>query len=176
MVKTYNDALEWAAQWIEDTLKAGPETHERTVEFGTNMAMTLRAAKGDRADLPRATADDGALQDLFDLFERDAQGRWCFKSLSADASKLDRIMDRLAAPRATEGELTVEAVLVELRELFPDASFISAKTHAIYQRHWTHQPQATIQIEDNWFRYATLDEAVEKVRAWTKSRAEREGE
>jgi DNA-directed RNA polymerase subunit RPC12/RpoP len=45
MAKTYNDALEWAAKWIEDTLKAGPERDQRTIEFGTNMAMTLRAAR-----------------------------------------------------------------------------------------------------------------------------------
>lgn len=45
MAETYNDALEWAAKWIEDTLRAGPETDERTIEFGTNMAMTLRAAR-----------------------------------------------------------------------------------------------------------------------------------
>jgi hypothetical protein len=57
MTQTYNHALEWAAKWIEDTLKAGPETDERTIEFGTNMAMTLRAAKLSDADLPRATAD-----------------------------------------------------------------------------------------------------------------------
>jgi len=50
MTKTYNDALEWAAQWIEDTLRNGPETNERTIEFGTNMAMTLRAAKVSDAD------------------------------------------------------------------------------------------------------------------------------
>jgi hypothetical protein len=61
-----------------------------------------------RVDLPRAAADDDALQDLFNLFERDSQGRWCFKSLSADASKLDKIMDRLATPRVETG-LTVEA-------------------------------------------------------------------
>ena len=45
MTKTYNDALDWAAQWIEDTLRNGPETNERAIEFGENMAMTLRAAK-----------------------------------------------------------------------------------------------------------------------------------
>lgn len=50
MTKTYNDALEWAAKWIEDTLRAGPETDERTIEFGTNMAMTLRAARVQPVD------------------------------------------------------------------------------------------------------------------------------
>lgn len=43
-MKTYNDGLEWAAKWIENTLSFG-ETNERTIEFGKNMAMTIRAAK-----------------------------------------------------------------------------------------------------------------------------------
>lgn len=36
-------SLTWAARWIEDSLKG--ETNERVIEFGKNMAMTLRAAK-----------------------------------------------------------------------------------------------------------------------------------
>ena len=36
------DTLEWAARWIEDSLKG--ETDERVIEFGRNMAMSLRAA------------------------------------------------------------------------------------------------------------------------------------
>lgn len=35
--------LQWAAQWILDTLKG--ETDERVIEFAKNMAMTLRAAR-----------------------------------------------------------------------------------------------------------------------------------
>lgn len=38
----HNDTIEWAARWIEDSLKG--ETSERVVEFGKNMAMTFRAA------------------------------------------------------------------------------------------------------------------------------------
>lgn len=34
--------LEWAAQWIEGSLKG--ETNERVIQFGKNMAMTFRAA------------------------------------------------------------------------------------------------------------------------------------
>jgi hypothetical protein len=34
--------LEWAAQWIEDSLKG--ESNERVIQFGKNIAMTLRAA------------------------------------------------------------------------------------------------------------------------------------
>lgn len=37
-----SDTLEWAAQWIQDSLKG--ETNERVIQFGNNMAMTLRAA------------------------------------------------------------------------------------------------------------------------------------
>lgn len=35
-------SLTWAARWIEDSLTG--ETNERVIEFGKNMAMTLRAA------------------------------------------------------------------------------------------------------------------------------------
>lgn len=38
-----NDTLEWAAQWIEGSLKG--EEDQRVREFGRNMATTLRAAK-----------------------------------------------------------------------------------------------------------------------------------
>lgn len=47
---TDKDTLEWAAQWIEDSVKG--ETNGRVIEFGKNMAMTLRAA----ATPPTATA------------------------------------------------------------------------------------------------------------------------
>ena len=50
-VKTYadgystghSDALEWAANWIENSAKANG--HPAAVEFAKNMAMTFRAAK-----------------------------------------------------------------------------------------------------------------------------------
>jgi hypothetical protein len=101
MVKTYNDALEWAAKWIEDTLRAGPETHVRTIEFGTNMAMTLRAAKLSGADLLRATA--------FRPMCDDPECSVCKRMAELHAEN---------APRAT-GETTVEEGLAELREMFP---------------------------------------------------------
>lgn len=37
-----NNTLEWAAQWIEGSLKG--ETDQRVIEFGKNIAMTLRAS------------------------------------------------------------------------------------------------------------------------------------
>jgi hypothetical protein len=39
----WNEALEWTAAWIENTLLG--ESNERAIEFGRNMAMSLRAAK-----------------------------------------------------------------------------------------------------------------------------------
>ena len=39
----WNEAVEWAAVWIENSLPG--ESNERTIEFGRNMAMSLRAAK-----------------------------------------------------------------------------------------------------------------------------------
>jgi hypothetical protein len=101
MVKTYNDALEWAAKWIEDTLRAGPETDGRTIEFGTDMAMTLRAAKLSDADLPRATA--------FRPMCDDPECSVCKRMAELHAEN---------APSVT-GETTVETALAELREMFP---------------------------------------------------------
>lgn len=43
MLNPDNATLEWCAKWIEDALRA--ETNERTIEFGKNMAMTIRAVK-----------------------------------------------------------------------------------------------------------------------------------
>lgn len=42
MAELDRPTLEWAAQWITGSLKG--ETNERTLEFGSNMAMTIRAA------------------------------------------------------------------------------------------------------------------------------------
>jgi hypothetical protein len=39
--KSTTPQLEWAAQWIIDSLKG--ETNERVIEFGKNIAMTFRA-------------------------------------------------------------------------------------------------------------------------------------
>lgn len=112
MAETYNDALEWAAKWIEDTLRNGPETNERTIEFGTNMAMTLRAAKLSDVDLPCTTAvDDAAI----------SQALRPIRGCATDDQYVDvfeRVSALLAAPRAT-GETTVELALAELREMFP---------------------------------------------------------
>jgi hypothetical protein len=41
--KIINDALEWAAQWIENSLVG--EESARVIEFGKNMAMSFRANK-----------------------------------------------------------------------------------------------------------------------------------
>lgn len=60
--------------------------------------------------------------------------------------------------------------LAELRGMFPDATFISVKAHAIYQLNWTHRPQADIQIEDKGFRQETLADAMAQVKKWRESR------
>jgi hypothetical protein len=118
MTQTYNDALEWAAKWIEDTLRAGPETHVRTIEFGTNMAMTLRAAKLSGADLPRATAEDDAwlteiesacnalLLDVYDLSIANApiSPEYARQTVDCIGHRVGQIRESVAAiraPRAT---------------------------------------------------------------------------
>ena len=41
--------LEYAAKWIENSLVG--ETNERVIEFGKNMAMSIRAAKPSVSDV-----------------------------------------------------------------------------------------------------------------------------
>lgn len=65
-------------------------------------------------------------------------------------------------------EPTVEECLRELRELFPDVTFISVKAHIIYQPSMPQRPQADIQIEGRGFRRESLSEAMAIVREWHK--------
>jgi hypothetical protein len=132
MVKTYNDALEWAAKWIEDTLRAGPETHVRTIEFGTNMAMTLRAAKLSDADLPRATADyQRGLLDAAAIAEHHRKHYRDNKTQCVE-HVIDLIKEAATKdPRAT-GETTVEAALDELREMFPGKVIMVRREDGFY--------------------------------------------
>lgn len=60
----HNETLEWAAEWIEGSLKG--EANERVTEFGRNMAMTLRAAKSARIPAPSVApvVDEEALHRL----------------------------------------------------------------------------------------------------------------
>lgn len=59
-MKTYEDGLRWAAEWVEGSLRG--ETNERVIEFGRNMAMTLRAAASpitqDASGFPSTTIPD----------------------------------------------------------------------------------------------------------------------
>lgn len=61
MLNPDNDTLEWCAKWIEDSLSA--ETNERTMEFGKNMAMTIRAVKTSPASAA-PTVDEAALHEI----------------------------------------------------------------------------------------------------------------
>ncbi len=42
-IRGWNEALEYAASWIEYYIKGEPDA--RTVEFAANMAMSIRAAR-----------------------------------------------------------------------------------------------------------------------------------
>jgi hypothetical protein len=193
MAKTYNDALEWAAKWIEDTLRAGPETDERTIEFGKNMAMTLRAAKLSDADLPRATADvwldeieaacNALLLDVYDLSVANApiSAEYARQTVDCVAHRVGRIRESigaLTAPRAT-GETTVEAVEKELRELWPNCSFqIREENNAGFykpaQRHFEIGVISTdYEIHDERFEGATLADCMAQVCAAARTKAER---
>lgn len=129
MTKTYNDALEWAAKWIEDTLRAGPETNERTIEFGNNMAMTLRAARLSGADLPRATAGVSnerartMAREIIGNVNNYAEEHTGELSISAFGPLAERIAAALVSTPHPTGETTVESCLAELREMFPDQDY-----------------------------------------------------
>ena len=54
MLDPDNATLEWCAKWIEDSLRA--ETNEHTIEFGKNMAMTIRAVRTKDPHISPASA------------------------------------------------------------------------------------------------------------------------
>lgn len=80
-------------------------------------------------------------------------------------------------PRATEG-LTVEAVLKELREMLPHRDIQISWSGWSWQypsKYFKDGYKAKIEIGAlAKFEAETLDEAMQQVRAWAKSRAEKE--
>jgi hypothetical protein len=132
-----------------------------------------------RADLPRAAADDDLVAALTAVVIDESLPRpdgpcWCddeYDSKGPHTERCQRIKEltrRASTPRAQTG-LTVEAALKELRELFPDVE-------QAYYDFLTQQ--IVLHLPGEWIKYfgGNLDEAMQKVRAWAKSRAEREGE
>ena len=78
---------------------------------------------------------------------------------------------RVDLPRATaEAELTVVSALKELREMFPDTVRIYVSDDADYFDSVLAR-EAFILVGHDMFRALTLDEAMNQVRAWSKSRA-----
>jgi len=53
-----NETLEYAAKWIENSLVG--ETNERVIEFGKNMAISIRAAKVHPSDAEPCPDCDGS--------------------------------------------------------------------------------------------------------------------
>lgn len=69
-------SLAWAARWIEDSLKG--ETNERVIEFGKNMAMTLRAAGlSDTRAAVAGPRGDTECRALGYVYEQPAALQWC---------------------------------------------------------------------------------------------------
>lgn len=69
------DTLEWAAQWIEGSLKG--ETNKRVIEFGRNMAMTLRAAATPSTATAAEPTHDQVVQAITDIQEaRESHLQW----------------------------------------------------------------------------------------------------
>lgn len=73
MLNPDNATLEWCAKWIEDSLRA--ETNERTIEFGKNMAMTIRAVKTKGEQLSTTERDIAYADGYRDGFRQGQQSR-----------------------------------------------------------------------------------------------------
>lgn len=130
-----------------------------------------------RADLPRAAAD--ALNEIEVALISIADGVSPHDAVQKAFDVINR--ERLAAnsiPRAETG-LTVEAALAELREMFGHGVYVMVEDRRIqYPEDVPRDPlrMARVHIDRNEFWANTLEATMQQVRAWAKSRAERERE
>lgn len=109
-----NNTLEWAAQWIEGSVKG--ETDHRVREFSKNMATTLRAAKLDdsRASVDGVvTVDDKLVDEVQHRMDQvvDAAVEWHQDGREGGewmeaADKLANAIDSLLELRSHEAETT----------------------------------------------------------------------
>jgi hypothetical protein len=113
-----------------------------------------------RADLSRAVTDDKAIQ----------QALRPIRGCATDDQYVD-VFERVTAlvattPRATaEAELPVESALKELREMFPDVEIhLTVNTRGTSWRIW-------LGMRGGNQYGSSLDDAMNQVRAWSKSRA-----
>ena len=99
----------------------------------------------------------------WEVFCRKCGASVMVKLRQRDYEAVDAWNTRADLPRATaEVELTVESALKELREMFPGKNTLAIGV--------------VIRIGFTSFAGATLNEAMNQVRAWSESRAQKEGE
>lgn len=136
-----------------------------------------------RADLPRAAADSFSTE----MVEAVAQPWICVEEKPCEEAvpvhwqEMITALAAMRAPRAGTG-LSVEAALAELREMFPVLT-ATVNTYASWAFDRRDKDFVTVRLfgatttpHTLEFNSHTLNEAMDQVRAWTKSRAEREGE
>jgi len=139
------------------------------LELEGNLDETARELFGrwnTRADLPRAVADDDAIQ----------QALRPISGCATDDQYVDvfeRVTALVSTPRAETG-LTVEAARQELRKMFPNAA-ITIEVHDYAGV----AGKGCVKVFVDWrsTTHPTLDACMEIARRrWAKSRAGREGE
>jgi hypothetical protein len=120
----YNNALDWAASWIENSV----DGNERVQEFARNMAMSIRAAK---LKIPEPTLDD--VQCAYLLAQEEAKiGAWVerypqfeadLREFAAINEAMEKIPDRTYTPEE-EARLQeiARAVVAKVIEDLPPAN------------------------------------------------------
>jgi|ERR1051326_1467114 hypothetical protein len=155
-------------EWEEDLRATCIGCLARSGRYRTK-AEAIRSWNTRAADLPRATAsieDAARLADEYARRLRSINNHAVAAGVEVLAKEI-----RELAPRATvEAELTVESALKELREMFPDTVRIYVSDDADYFDSVLAR-EAFILVGHDMFRALTLDEAMNQVRAWSKSRA-----
>lgn len=131
-----------------------------------------------RADLPRAAADDEArrrAREIIGNVNNYAEEHTGELSIAAFGPLAERIAAALSTPRPETG-LTVEAALSEIQEMVPGVprERISIRRHESWFAKGKNGLVWGIHVADLMRQGATLDEAMKEIRAWSKSRAERE--
>lgn len=168
MLNPDNDTLEWCAKWIEDSLRA--ETNERTIEFGKNMAMTMRAVKTNDNHVPSAApvVDNERVEEIRRWRER-------FTSYHSDHTValnrafgyIDYLPERVgaaatAAPQQSDDEQLI-ALLLDWRKWYSEDLF-TPWTIEEAQRVHNEFPGAVDRISAESAR-GTIDHIIEDIRA-----------
>jgi hypothetical protein len=176
-----------ALNWVQSLSGEGIEVDEinalgsRITAAITAARTTPRATEGEltvEAWQPIETAPrDGSWQ-LVGRFDGDTflwwqQAQWHVKrSYWRTHGGIVEPTHFMKVPRSrAQTGLIVQAALAELLEMFPLAAFLYVKSEASYTRSGAgYPPESTVQIDSSGFRARTLEEVINQVRTWAKSR------